>query len=184
MFCTYFFMGSYHTDIFGNINTSGYSHIPVWLFMVLAAISLIISWVFFYIGRDKNDKEEEAVEVVYKGRKVVADLLLDSGNFLKEPISGKSVIMMNREKSRQLLGEELFFHVVNKNTETLLKKRFRMVYAEGITDESKTFFAFFPDNIYATENKKKIELDAYIAVCDKKFAFGGCDGIAHPSVII
>ena len=37
MFAVYFFLGSYHADLFGNMRSYAYSHIPLWLFTLLAA---------------------------------------------------------------------------------------------------------------------------------------------------
>lgn len=180
----YFLMGSYHTDIFGNMGSYAYSHIPIWLFLVLAAISLLLSWSFSYIGREHSDKKEESVGIEYMGRVIDATLLLDSGNLTKEPISGKYVIMLNKSKSRRLLGEELYAMVIEKDTENLLAKRFRIVYVTGIRGDTGLMYAFLPQKLYIRKQNRDVELEAYIAVCNTDMSFGGCDGIVHPSVVL
>lgn len=184
MFATYYLIGRYHIRVFSEIEWYAVSHIPVWLFFVLAAISLAISWAFSYIGRERSDKDEEDVIIEYMGRTACVKLMMDSGNLAKEPISGKHVILLNKSKSRKLLGEELYSCVIKKDSEKLLLNRFRLICAYDISGECKTYYAFLPRRLYAKNNKSKIELDAYIAICDCEVVFGGCDGLAHPSVIV
>lgn len=180
MYATYFIFGSFHKDYLGNVHSSDYSHIPVWLFVVLAAVSFAISWVFSYIERDRSDKSEIEITITYLGRSTTIDLLLDSGNLVKEPISGKYVIMLCLSKARTIIGEQLYAEVMSKKTEELLSKRFRLVCAFGLGGERRTYYAFLPEKILVENNK---EIDAYIAVCDNEVVFSECDGIVHPALI-
>lgn len=184
MFSVYFLLGSYHTDLFGNIHEYTYSHIPIWLFMVLAAVSLVISWMFFYIGRERTDISEETVIVEYMGRSAPAKLMLDSGNLAREPISGKYVIMLSRAKARVIIGEAAYSAVLRKDSEYLLAKRFRLVCVSGIGGDKRTYYAFLPDRIYMEKGKHDLDIDAYVAVCDTDVAFGDCEGLAHPSIVV
>lgn len=184
MFAVYFFLGSYHADLFGNIRGYAYSHIPLWLFMLLATISFLIAWIFSYLGRETTDKREVSVTAAYQGRTEAFTLLLDSGNLAKEPISGKYVILLGGSKVKQLVGDEIYEAVCKKESEFLLKRHFRLICASGVDGAQHTYYGFLPDSIHTTDTKKHAEMDAYIAVCETDNAFGGCDGIAHPAVVV
>ena len=184
MYAAYFFLGSYHSDIYGNFNEYAYAHIPIWLFTVLAAISMVISLLFSYIGRERTDKKDENAIIEFLGKRVEVKLLLDSGNLTKEPISGKRVVMIGRVKAKKLLGEEICLAISEKNTEYLLLHKFRLICACGIDGMKRTYYAFKPDKFYIKDVKSKVQMDAYIAVCDTEVLFGDCDGLAHPSVVV
>lgn len=184
MFAVYFFLGSYHADLFGNMRSYAYSHIPLWLFTLLAAISFLISWIFSYLGRETAERRDAAVIAAYQGRTASFTLLLDSGNLAKEPISGKYVILLGGNKARQLVGEEIYEAVCKKESEFLLKKRFRLISASGMEDKPHIYYSFLPDSIHIADTNKNAEMDAYIAVCDTDITFGGCDGIANPAAVV
>ena len=184
MFLVYFFLGSYHTDLFGNFRGYAYAHIPLWLFVLLAAISLLISTVFSYLGRETVEQREATVTVSYRGQSTELTLLLDSGNLAKEPISGKYVILLSGEKARTLLGDAVYSAIQNKESEFLLKRKFRLICASGVDGVPHTYYGFLPDSIFLADAEEKAEMDAYIAVCEGKDGFGGCDGIAHPAVVV
>ncbi len=184
MYVAYFFLGSYHSDIYGNFNEYAYSHIPIWLFTVLAAISMIISLLFSYIGRERTDKKDEIAIIEFLGKSIEVKLLLDSGNLTKEPISGKRVVMIGRVKAKKLLGEEIYSAITEKNTEYLLSHKFRLICACGIDGVKRTYYAFRPDRFYILNTKQETQMDVYIAVCDTEVLFGDCDGLAHPSVVV
>ncbi len=184
MIATYFFLGSYHKDIYGNLYDYTYSHVPLWLFTVLAAVSMLISWIFTYIGRERTDKQEETATLVFGKKSLAVKLLLDSGNLIKEPISGKYVVLLGRGKAKTLLGEELFKAITEKNTELLLANNFRIVCVKGIDGEKRMYYGFLPDGFYIEKGNCRLELDAYVAVCDTAVLFDKCDGLAHPSAVL
>ena len=183
MFCVYYFLGSYHADLFGNVQSYAYSHMPLWLFAVLAAVSLLLSWLFSYFGRETTEKRELTVQIEQGGKSTQLRLLLDSGNLVKEPISGKYVIMAGVDIVRPVLSDDIFQALVRKNGTYLLQHRFRLVCAGGIDGKPNTFYAFQPDKIYFENKGRTVEIDAYIAITDADVTFDGCEGIVHPSAI-
>lgn len=183
MFCTYYFLGSYHADLFGNVRSYSYSHMPLWLFAVLAAVSLLLSWIFSYFGRETTEKRELAVRIEQNGKSTQLRLLLDSGNLVKEPISGKYVIMAGIDMVEPLLPPDLVQALARSDGPYLLQHRFRLVCAAGIDGKSSTFYAFQPDKIYFENKRRTVEIDAYIAVTGADVTFDGCEGIVHPSAI-
>ncbi len=183
MMAIYFFLGSYHYDIFGNMRGYAYSHIPLWLFGLLAILSFLVSWVFSYIGRERYEKKETFVKIWRKNEFLTLNLLLDTGNLVKEPISGKNVIIVDIRAVKPLLDNEEYTAILNGNSEFLLKKSFRMVSAYGIEGKKEIYFAFLPKRITVADGKNEIECDAYIAASTHHSFFEKNDGIANPAII-
>ncbi len=182
MFGIYFLFGSYHSDLLGNIRSYAYSHIPLWLFTVLAAISFLLSWLFSYLGREAAETAEESVTVEHNGHRLELRLLLDSGNLAKEPISGKNVVLLWGEKVRDLLSEEIYDAIVKENCTVLLQNHFRLVSLCGIDGKKRISYGFFPDRIFFEKGGRYVELDACVAVCNYAGNENNIDGIAHPTL--
>ena len=182
MFGIYYFLGSYHNDIYGYAFEYAYSHLPIWLFIVLAAVSMTISWAFAYLGRESTEKGEDVIIIEHQYRKAKLRILLDSGNLAKEPISGKSVVMISKKKAKELFEDEMYSAIIGRNTEKLLKNKFRLITVSGLDGKESVYFGFFPDKMYVLREKQSVDIDAYVIVCDTEF-FGGCEGIAHPALL-
>lgn len=180
MFGVYFLLGSYHADLFGNFRSYAYSHIPLWLFTLLAAISFLLSWLFSYLGKEVLEKKEENVVMEYAGRSMEFTLLLDSGNLAKEPISGKNVVLINSSKAKSLFPEELYSAILQKQSEYLLRRKFRLVSICGIGGNKIVCYGFFPDKMFFKRDGHIIDIDACVAVCAGSVCDGELDGIAHP----
>ena len=183
MLSVYSLLGSYHLDMFGNMRGYAYSHIPLWLFGVIALVSFFIAFVFSYIGRERSEKREESVLIIRNGRSEKLKLLLDTGNLAKEPISGKYVIIVNANKIKNLLSNDEYNFVFKNDYEELLKRNFRIVAFAGVDGKQNTHIAFRPDKILVGEGKKACIVDAYIAICDNDIQFNKYDGIANPAII-
>jgi len=183
MMAVFFFLGSYHFDMFGNMRGYAYTHIPLWLFALLALFSFAVSWMFSHIGRERAEKDTANVEIYRNGKSVKIRLLYDSGNLVKEPISGKYVIFAKMKAIKTLLSDSEISALSSGDSETLLKNRFRIVTAHGIDGNNKTYFAFHPERLLAEDRKKKCECDVYIAVSEADGVFGENEGIANPAII-
>lgn len=178
----YYFLGSYHRNIYGYAFEYAYSYLPIWLFIILAAISISISWAFAYFGRERSEKSEEDVFIEYMGKRIKVKTFLDTGNLVKEPISNKSVVLIVKEKAEELFGKEILKMMQTNDTEKLLRKKFRIITTCGIDGKKKISYGIVPEKIYTVSKNEKLELDAYVAVCDIERLFGDCDGIAHPAI--
>lgn len=183
MFAVYYLFGRHYADFGSGAGGYAASHIPVRLFLVLAAVSFFISWLFSYMGRDLSDKRELVATAENDREKAEFRLLLDSGNFVKEPISGKYVVLLSQKKGLTLLDAATAIAVRKKDAAYLLHHKFRLISALGIDGRKHTYYGFRPKRLYFIEKHKKVELDVYIALVDADIALGDFDGIAHPSLI-
>ena len=182
MFGIYYFLASYHTDIYGYAFEYAYSHLPVWMFIVLAAISMVISWSFAYFGRDSVEKGNEKIGIEFGGKSIEVNALIDSGNLVKEPISNKYVVIIGKKNAGELFNEEIYKSLQENDTERLLENKFRIIPVYGIDGKRKICYGIMPDSIFKTDKKTKIELDAYVAVSNSE-RFVDYDGIMHPAVL-
>ena len=103
--------------------------------------------------------------------------------FLFLGILAVGFVLIVKGSSQRLLSQELFFAIINKDTEKLLKSRFRLITVSGVDGKLHTYYGFAPDKMYVVRSNRRIELDAYVAVCESDILFGDCDGIAHPSLL-
>ena len=180
MYSTYFLLGKQHREFLPEYT---YSHIPFNVFILLALISMIISWLFSFMGRESNERNEQIVKINHRGRFLSVKLLLDSGNLAKEPISGKPVIMLGRKKAKRLLSKEEYEAFLENNTEYLLYSKFRLISASGFDGEKHTYFCFRPEKLYIEQKNTDVDIDAYIAICNSEIFFEDYDGLVNPSAI-
>ena len=182
MIGVYYLLGSYHADLFGNIGGYAFSHIPLWLFAALAAVSLLLSLIFSYIGRESRETSQTEITIQYGERQITATVLLDSGNLVHEPLSGKSVILLPYKTAASLLPQETLRAIERKDGEYLLSMQFRLIGVMGIGGERRICYGFLPDNILAKKGRHTVEIDAYVAVCDGA-VLESFDGVMHPECV-
>ena len=183
MYGVYFLFGSYHTDLFGNTRGYAYTHIPLWMFAALAGVSFILAVIFSRLGRDVTDRREATVTVTTANGCKVLHLLLDSGNLVREPISGKYVLIVGLDAVAPLLTDAERRAIADRDADALLRRRFRLICARGMDGTPRTLYGFVPDSIVYTDGKKSVKLDAYLAPTPIETGFCGFEGIAHPSAI-
>lgn len=183
MYGVYYLLGSFHSDLFGNPRGYSYTHIPLWLFAVLAVVSFVLAIIFSRLGRDVTDKREAEIIVENKNEKCRLHVLIDSGNLVREPISGKYVILVDGEAAAPLLSADEIRALRDDNAEFLLLRRFRLICAAGVDGTRHMFYGFIPERMILIDGKHRTELDAYIAVSPSERVFGEFDGIVHPSLI-
>ncbi|MBQ8849411.1 MAG: sigma-E processing peptidase SpoIIGA [Clostridia bacterium] len=95
------------TDIFGFIRESDGDGLSVWLFALLAIISAAITLVGGRGFTKRMSAREAEVEITYLTRSVRLHGICDSGNLLRDPISGKPCIVADRSKMKEILPETL-----------------------------------------------------------------------------
>lgn len=183
MYGVYFLFGSYHSDLFGNTRGYAYTHIPLRMFAALAGVSFVLALIFSRLGRDVTDRREALVTVTTAQGCRQFDLLLDSGNLVREPISGKYVVIVSLAAAAPLLTDEERRALQSGDADCLLRRRFRLICARGMDGTPHTLYGFVPDSIVYADGKRSVKLDAYIAVTPTETGFSGFEGIAHPSVI-
>ena len=94
-------------------------------FFIVASLSILCALIFNKIYLNKKEIKEVTIEIEHNKEKFSFLGICDTGNLLKEPISGKSVILISKNS---LLGI-----IIEKEQE--IKKRYvpyKAVNSEGI----------------------------------------------------
>lgn len=82
---------------------------PIKVTLIAGAIAFIIIQIAFKITKNKLSAQDMMcnIEIYFENKKIKLKALIDSGNMLKEPISGYPVIVVEKTKIEQILPQEL-----------------------------------------------------------------------------
>ena len=96
-------LGGFMTALFNLLNRMGFNKevmgeddgdgISVWLFALLALVSALLTLAGGRFFRSRSSVGSVRVEITYGGRKKTFCAMVDSGNFLRDPISGRACIV-------------------------------------------------------------------------------------------
>lgn len=154
------------------------------LFLLYAAGSALL---LFFCGRvlaKKRSKREIMVEV-WEGEKSITFCgLVDSGNLLSDPLSGKPVILVRRQEVLPIIPGEALSSLDHTGDESCLplhlRRKIRVILAQGAVGR-QVLFGYLPDDIYLYGReceKNKYAVDAILAVAERDTKdFAGCSGI-------
>ncbi len=104
-------------------------------------------------------------------------LFCDSGNFAKDPFSGKAVTVVKKSS----IDSELYNALVSfldKDTKSLLYSNIkpRVIPIKTVSGTS-LLYGFIPKSVFVYKGKKKYPLDTIIAIDTHENSFFGKDGI-------
>lgn len=135
--------------------------LSVWIFAVLAAISGVLTakgGVFFGLSRKTASVR---VEAVLFGTSVSFSAMVDSGNFLKDPLSGRGVIVVERKRIAYALPKH-FPEEGQLNTDPVLATKLRLIPTKTATG-SGMLEAIVPDALTFTDRDGKHAADYLVA---------------------
>ena len=135
--------------------------ISVWIFAVLAAVSGVLTargGMFFGLSRKTRSVR---VEAVLFGTPVTLSAMVDSGNFLKDPMGGRGVIVAERKKITHALPRN-FPREGELNRSAELATRLRLIPTKTATG-SGMLEAIVPDSLIIIDESGRHEGDYLIA---------------------
>ena len=113
--------------------------------------------------------------VMFRGEKSSFEALCDSGNMLRDPISGDPVMTVSRHAAIPLCGSRGVDALISFDTEALceLSLPFRVIPRRTV-DASSLVCALVPDKVYITSGGQRREVRCLIAPAEcEKNSFGG-----------
>ena len=160
------------------------SGIPLSRFIILAAVSLGLSLICGRIFNRKSKQKSTVVAAIYRDTVITFTALADSGNLLREPVSGMPVIVTSYDKLKQLLPEKLYPIFENHSTEDLYSIDFKFIRRVKIipmtaVGHSGVLMGFVPDSIVVDG----VNVEACIAADMSKHDFGGYESLI-PAVLM
>ena len=189
-------LGGIMTAIFNLLNRAapplddftGGRDMPVWLFAAVAAASSAITWIGGRFLRTRSQVTSADVEIRLGKRKTVVRAMCDSGNLLRDSLSGKPVIVSDTREAINLLPADCPA-IADWNTETVaslpphIASRVRMI-PMGTANAEGLMFALRPDSIVIRTGNKTRAADALVGFADVHCALSDCAAILPPELII
>lgn len=172
---------SRHIVINGTYDTI-YGDLPFGLLVLLGLGCSLFSFLSGKLIKKQIALQVCELEIGIKNSRIILQALVDSGNLLKEPISGKPVVIVTLDAVRSILPVESLCLFRNKDIniphDTLKKAKIRFIPTSTVGGHG-LLLGFIPD--LAKINGQAT--DTYIAIdCDKK-SFGDYTAIVPRSLV-
>ena len=159
------------------------------MLLLYAAVSALVLFVGGRCLARKRRKREIMVEVWDDGRCLTVCGLVDSGNLLEDPLTGKPVILVRRREVLSLLPGDILGALEKNMDESRLpvhmRRKIRIILAQGAVGR-QVLLGYLPDDIYLygkDREKNKYAVDAMLAIASPDAKdFGGYAGIVPASL--
>lgn len=153
---------------------------PMKVTLIAGVIAFVITQIAFKINKIKLNSKNTFVniKVFYEGKILRANALVDSGNMLKDPISGMPVIIIEKETLYEIIPEEILDYIENvvggeeqrdrENIEKYLSK-IRMVPFMSLGKENGMLTGIRVDKVkIETEDINVEKNNIIVGIYDKK----------------
>lgn len=169
-----------------------YNVSPVTLVATTTAVYIVTIIVSKIIKRRQQLNSECEITLALDGKNVTLNGLVDSGNLLRDMLTGNPVIVCHFDKVKDLFDEKMQHILSKKNFEmgfyedivsSGFSSRFRLIPFESV-DSSGIMTAFVLDSaqIKTKENCEKID-EIIMAITHKKIAGGEFDVLISPELV-
>ena len=155
--------------------------ISVWMFAVLSlAAGVLTLRGGRFLGISAKTKSVR-VEAILFGRRVILNAMLDTGNLLRDPIGGRSVVIAEANRLRGVLPREAFLPPGDPAREVWLRdyanaRRVRLLPTRTATG-TRILTAIVPDSLTLTCDGKSQRASHLIALADLGTRTDGFDAL-------
>ncbi len=140
-----------------------YFDIPPKIFLILLIVSYLIMVLFIRMFKNRKNKKYYTMTVTHNDKTITVTALFDSGNLLKEPITGKYVSILEWESVKKLFDLNCCFSEMTNHAEEM---KLWAVPFKSLGNQSGILFAFLADKIEIPEEKKCHE-KSFVGIYDK-----------------
>lgn len=188
-------LGGFMTAIFNLLNKadipleSGASDgISVWAFAFLAAVSGFLTFLGGRFFRRKSGQRCAEIEVVYNGKSARLSAMTDTGNLLREPISGKPCLIADISSLSGIIPEKLASAARDGKISSLGKlsqsdsKNVRIIPIKTALGDG-ILIAIRAERVTINTGKGAKSVDAFVALSDIKNSADGREALL-PSEIL
>lgn len=137
-----------------------YFDLPPLIFSAAFAASYLLMVFFLKVFKNRSDKRYYIMSVTHNDRTITVTALFDSGNLLKEPITGKCVNILEWEEAKRLFGVDFAFEDIENHMEEM---KLWIVPYNSLGNTRGTLFAFAAEKISFPEQHKEIN-GAFVAL--------------------
>lgn len=160
---------------------------PIKIALIGGIISFVIIQISFKMVKNKISKKDVIynIEIIINNKKTEVKALLDTGNLLKEPITGMPVIIVEHKSLNKIVPIEILNNlnkIIGGDTYELLENeefskiisRFRMIPFSSLGKQNGLLLGLKADsiNIILDEKTEKIN-NVIIGIYDKSFTKNG-----------
>ena len=166
--------------------------VSVWLFAILAVISGAAATMSGKFFKAVSKDTVFAVDITYRGKSVSIKGMVDTGNLLRDPISGKPIIIVDTEELRGMMTPKCVLDASNGKIAEVVSAdpthRVRLVPINTAGGESM-ICAFVPDSIVIRAEGKGVTEKADALFAPSRLSFGaekkaiGCGALLPSSII-
>ena len=136
--------------------------LSVWMFALLAAVSGVLTLRGGrFLGRSRRTRSVTLLVTLF-GKTVSLRAMVDSGNLLRDPVSGRSVIVVEREKLRPVLPPAFFREGRRWIPDHDTARRVRLIPAQTATGPGM-LTAFLPEALTVTDRHGSLPSDYLLA---------------------
>lgn len=150
---------------------------PIKIALLGGIVGFIITYIAFKIVKTKLRKKDilYSIEITLQEKKLSIKAMLDTGNLLKDPISGMPVIVVEKEQLYSLLPIQLLNHIeewiggdetfLSQMEEKELVTRFRMIPFSSVGKQNGLMLGFKADQVVIEkEEGTQIRNDVIIGI--------------------
>lgn len=131
-----------------------YFDIPSKVFLFTFGLSYFLLIFFLKVFKNRKNKKYYIMSVTHNDKTVTVTALFDSGNLLKEPVTGKYVSILEWDYVKKLFGAEYEFSDIENHAEEM---KLWVIPFNSLGNSSGMLFAFLADNITIPEERKTID---------------------------
>lgn len=177
-------LGGIMTATFNLLNNSGMEFetstskdIPPWLVILVALSSILCTYVGGRFIRRRTERQTAHVTVFFGNRKAEFEAMYDSGNLLRDQISGRPVIVADESHAELLIDspKELKTSRLTSLDKELAKRIVLIPYSTA--SGSRTMVAIRPQKLIITSQNRTYESDAILGFADVKCTLEDCSAL-------
>lgn len=156
---------------------------PIKIALLGGIVGFIITYIAFKIVKTRLHKKDILynIEITLQEKKLSIKAMLDTGNLLKDPISGMPVIVVEKEQLYSLLPTRLLDHIeewiggeeefLNQIEEKELITRFRMIPFSSVGKQNGLMLGFKADQVVIEkEEGTQIGKDVIIGIFNQNLS--------------
>ncbi len=172
----------------GTLESDG---ISAWVLALLAIISAVLALVGTRFFRRRTAIRYASVALELGGGRRELRAFCDSGNLLRDPISGRACVLVSAEALKGFVGDEVIRAARTKNvaplasTDSGMARRVRLIPTRTATGDG-CLLAIRPDRILVGDDgeKPQKEVDAYLALSEAESFSEGCEALLPNELLV
>lgn len=155
--------------VFDGVLVSDFSLFKLFLCGVLGLLLVMI------VLKKRKEHVFKDIEISFNNKTCVVRLLLDTGNLLVEPYTGKPVIIIEKNALKGVLDKDIFdnFHDIIIGRKELPIKMFLIPY-KSIGNSSDFLLGFKPTYIRERKCEREYIKDVVIGICEESLSSNNC----------